>query len=90
MGDWVKLPSGKFLNLDKYAGPDLDSLAIDKVDTEHVNQQLGIRALHRAERLRCGPFRQGSKRHWQEPGQDTAAGGPRDNGYRDKPKARIR
>jgi len=95
MGDWIKLPlCGKFLNLDRYAGPDLEGLqGIDKADIDYIMQQLGVRALHRATRIEAGPFRprrfhRGFNR--ADKPEDNSYPNSRNNSFGGYHKARIR
>ena len=58
MADWIKLPNGEFLNLDRLqrlGEKEIADLKLTKIDADYLRDQLGLRAMYRASRIRGNP-----------------------------------
>ena len=58
MADWIKLPDSGFLNLDRYpklGEKEIIDLKLTQNDKDYLLDQLGLRAMYRASRIRGNP-----------------------------------
>ena len=58
MADWIKLPESGFLNLDRFpklGNKEIADLKLTQNDKDYLLDQLGLRAMYRASRIRGNP-----------------------------------
>jgi len=85
MADWIKLPESGFLNLDRLqrlGEKEITDLKLTKIDADYLLDQLGLRAMYRASKIRGNPG--------YRPQYDYNLGLPRRKENPPSRKARIR